>query len=801
MLVPIAWLRDYIDLAVSTDEIAATLASLGFPVAAIDRRPTITGVVVGKIARMEKHPNADRLQVCTIDVAGPRALTIATAATNVAQDQIVPVATIGARLPELTIAPRKMRGIDSEGMLCSAGELGLTEEWFEDGIMQLDESVPLGADVVSLFRLLDDVLDVEVTPNRPDALSIVGIARELAAAYGLKLRAPSTDVTFTNDAAIIPRSVPVRLESPDARRFVAQRVSNLRVRTAPAWIRVRLALAGQRPIDNLVDISNFVMLELGEPLYFYDLDKVPASGIIVRDARAGEAIVTLDGEERTLDAMSLVIADESQATGLAGLKGGRVNEISDTTSDVLIEAATFHGPRIRRMSIALGLRTEASGRHEKGLPYGIADVAAARAAHLLAAEGGGVHPAEIVGVQNEAPASVALPPREVARLLGYDAAPDEIAVTLERLGFRVHRSSADGAVVALDVTVPYWRTDIAIAADLVEEFGRVAGYDRLVTSIPPVFDQAISSDVYTRERDLAQLLAALGYTEAISLALEPVGVGERLSRAGIEIPKPLEIRNPLSEDQRYMRFSLLPNLIGLAARYRARFTATDTGARGTPTYFEIGHVFFDHDGPRERADVAFLRTAASAPVPAWRDDVFLGAKSDVTAVVRALCGREPEFEASAAPLFHRGKTARIVVDSIVVGYVGVVDPRAPAALKTDDHVVAALLFTDELPAHREATYRTPSRYPAVYRDLAIVLDERSRARDIERAVRDASPEVASVTIFDEYRGPQIGANQKSIALRLALQRADATMTDVQAESTIVTILAALREKVGAALRT
>src|ERR1700678_940666 len=279
MRVPVSWMRDYVVLPHDANEVISRLATLGFPVDAVEVRPTITGVVVGRITKIEKHPNADRLVVCTVEIGANRTLTIATAATNVAEGQVIPVATIGAKLPELTIEPRKMRGVASEGMLCSAGELALEADWFEDGIMQLDHDSPLGANAVEILGLTDPVLDVDVTPNRVDAMSMLGLARELAASLGVPLREPSTEVAVSGESD----DVRVTLETVDARRYVTQRVSNLTVRPAPAWIRVRLALAGQRPINNLVDISNFVMLETGQPLHFFDFEKIANAHIIVRN--------------------------------------------------------------------------------------------------------------------------------------------------------------------------------------------------------------------------------------------------------------------------------------------------------------------------------------------------------------------------------------------------------------------------------------------------------------------------------------------------------------------------------------
>ncbi len=382
MKLPIAWLRDYIELESSSDELAQRFALLGFPVEDIERRPKLSGIVAGRLVRVEKHPNADRLLVCVVDVGARDPLTIATAATNVAADQIVPVATIGAKLVGLDIAPRTMRGIESQGMLVSANEIGLEEGWFEDGILQLDPDVAPGTDVVALHRLEDDVLDVEVTSNRVDAMSVIGLARELGAALGKPVREIDISYDYPRDGDQTGGAL-VKLKSTDCRRFVAQRFSNVRVRTSPFWMRVRLALAGQRPINNLVDISNFVMLEVGQPLHFYDYEKLAGRRLIVRNGLANETITTLDGEVRKVEPVDLVIADEEQAQCLAGLRGARSSEVTESTHELLLEAASFSGARIRRMSIAHGLRTDASSRHEKSLPLALGELGAARAAHLL----------------------------------------------------------------------------------------------------------------------------------------------------------------------------------------------------------------------------------------------------------------------------------------------------------------------------------------------------------------------------------------------------------------------------------
>ncbi|MFY9883737.1 MAG: phenylalanine--tRNA ligase subunit beta, partial [Candidatus Cybelea sp.] len=336
MRVPLSWLREYVALPNDAGAVADRLAMLGFPVEGIEKRPAISGVIIGKIATVEKHPNADRLLVARVDVARSEPLTIATAANNVAAGQTIAVATIGAKLPKLTIEARSMRGVASQGMMISADELALPAEWFEDGIMQLDDAIAPGADVVELFGLDWDVLDVEITANRPDSMSILGLARELAASYGLPLRAPSL-VNPGQEQEPAGKAPSVTIGSPDCYRFVAQRFDGVTVGPAPAWMRVRLALAGQRPINNLVDISNYVMLETAQPLHFYDANAIAGEHLNVRSARDDERIVTLDGIERTLSTQALVIADDERALGLAGLMGGAASEVTPMTTAIVLE--------------------------------------------------------------------------------------------------------------------------------------------------------------------------------------------------------------------------------------------------------------------------------------------------------------------------------------------------------------------------------------------------------------------------------------------------------------------------------
>jgi phenylalanyl-tRNA synthetase beta chain len=786
MKVPLGWLRDYVALDAGTAEIVEKLAMLGFPVESVEQRPQCSNVVVGKLLKIEKHPNADRLQICTVDVGAERPLTILTAAPNVAQGQIVPVAKLGAQLVNLKIEPRKMRGIDSEGMLVSANELGFEADWFEDGILILEEDAPVGADFIELTRLNDDVIDVEITANRVDAMCLLGIARELSVAFKQPLHVPDTKIGhYSGDSS----DVSVRLESPDCKHFVAQRVDGLRVRPAKAAMRLRLALAGQRPINNLVDISNYVMLEMGQPLHFYDVNKLSDRTIVVRDAHEGETIRTLDGEERTLSPKILVIADAQTAQGIAGIKGGATSEVDARTSSTLIEAATFDGPRVRRAGIALGLRTDASARHEKGLPVALAELGAARAAKLLAQEGGAVQGPRRYGEEVPAPRTLALPKSEVTRLLGIEIADGEIEEALTGLGFFVKAGAA-----AYDVAVPLWREDVKIEADVVEEIARAVGYERIEAALPHITVTDIPSDEYDLEGRIARAAVAVAYREIVTFALQPASVRAKYESAGVALPRlPVEMTNPLSEDQRFMRFSILPALLELAAR----------DVHALPfRVFELGHVFGEAQPvPEEVAMLAWALVVKPRHEPGWRDTDFLTFKGEAEAIVRDVTGVMPTSVAATVAELHPGKTAALQIDERTVAHAGALDPRLIAAFGVEATVYAGFMPLASIPAYRVPKYVPLSRFPGVARDLALLVAPSVTAAEVETTIRSSLDGIArSVRVFDEYRGPQIAADKKSLAVSLLLQRDDATMTDAEADARIKAVLDALGTRLGATIR-
>ncbi len=773
MRVPLQWLREFVELPLDARRVAEMLAQLGFPVERIEDRPRISGVVAGRIVELQKHPNADRLQVGLIDVGDAQPLTVATAAANVAAGQMIGVATIGARLPQLTIERRKMRGIESQGMMISADELALDPQWFEDGILQLGNDAAPGDDLVERFGLLEPVLDVEITANRVDAMSILGLARELAAVQGATLQLPPlTDVTPANDD-----SPAVLVESPDCVRFIAQRFDDVRVGTAPAWMRIRLALAGQRPINSIVDIANYVMLEVGQPLHFYDAARIDGNALIVRDARPDEALTTLDGTDRKLTPQALVIADRRAALGLAGVMGGRDSEVTPETRAIVLESATFNGARIRRMSGALGLRSAASSRHERSPAEALADLGAQRAATLLLKAGAAAHQARAFGVARSASA-IEFPLRDVDRMLGFSPPPAECAEYLDRLGFTV-RLHDD----RLTATPPPWRRDVQLAADVIEEIARIAGYDRIEAAIPAVRAHGIESAEYRRLHAVAATLSALGYREIVTYALHGASVLQRLHSAGVDLAaRSVELRNPLSEDQRYLRASLMPAMLEY-------FSRIDRPMRA----FEIGHVFSQgHRQPIERSAVTFA-FAQAREGPAWRDDHVLTLKADCERLLHAVIGG-PEIEAAAhaVPGLHPGKSAVLRSGGKIVAELGRIDPRLQTAFSVRLPVYLATIYPAELPQTVPPRYAPPSKFPSTYRDLALVCNETTPAARVQAWVADAiGPLCISARAFDEYRGPQVPQGQKSLAVRVILQRFDETITDDQADAAVSQALSIL----------
>lgn len=821
MRVPLSWLADYVKTSAGPNEIADVLTARGFVVDAIETQPTPERIVVGKVETLERHPNADRLHVGIVDI-GEEKLQIVTGADNVAAGNRVPIALVGAQVYEhgatngagatKTIQASALRGVQSNGMMCSSTELALPGE-FEDGILILDDEAPIGEDFWRAVRFGGAVLDVEVPSNRPDCLSIIGLAREVAAGLG----APWHEPEFPETAGTAAPAVRVSIEDEAlCRRFVGQQFSGARARRPPMWLTLRLHAAGVRSIDLLVDVSNYAMLETGQPLHFYDAARIRGGTLSARAAREGETIVTLDGVERSLLPGAPVIADAQGVVGVAGVFGGQSTAVSPTTTELFIEAANFAGPAVRRAAVALGLRTEASARHEKDLPLEYPELGRRAAAALLAAAGATPSRVVEVGTRERVMKSIAVRPARVNRVLGTDLSVGAMSKALTTIGFTV----TDAA--PLVVTPPYWRGDIAEEIDVIEEMARGTGYDSIPEQRITASPQDIDEGPFDQETLVARRSAALGYREIVTLALQGSKTVAAWERSGLPFWKtPVAVVNPLSDEQRFLRPSLLPGVLEIAARSWKR-------AGGELRLFEIGHVFRTADA--EPAHAHAHDPAASTPLPAsgayevdgileWPslcalaafadedgeaaiDRRLLAIKGEAEALVAALAGVKGDTRTHARSYFHPGAAGTIEIADHPVAKFGRLHPRLARAYDLPDRTYAFMLYLENLPRTPPVLpYRPLPKFPGTQRDIAVVVDESVEAGALMDAVRSAgAPSFEDVSAFDEYRGPQVPAGKKSVALTVRLRKTDTTITDAEADASLSAIVAVLRAKFGATLR-
>ena len=821
MRLPLSWLRDYVETSADADAIADVLTARGLTVDAIERQPTPEQIVVGKIEKLERHPNADRLLVGTVDVGSGEKLQIVTGATNVVQGARVPIARVGARVYEhgatdgaagttKVIRASALRGVESNGMMCSSTELALPGD-FEDGILILDDDAPVGADFWSAVRFGDSVLDVDVPSNRPDCLSIIGLAREVAAGVGASWREPQ----FAEHAGTTPATIAVEIADPAlCRRFVGQSFSGLKHRRSPLWMILRLNATGMRGIDFLVDVSNYVMFETGQPLHFYDAARIDGHRLVARAARAGETIVTLDGVERTLPHGAPVIADEQGVVGVAGIFGGARSGVSERTSELFLEAANFAGAPVRRTALALGLRTEASARHEKNLPLELPEIGRRAAAALLVHAGAVASRVVDVGESKPAARVIAVRTSRVNAILGTALSADAMTAALTPMGFGVAHGEP------LRVTPPFWRGDVVEEIDAVEEIARAVGYDQIPERRMTASPQDIDEGLFDQDSRLAREAVALGYHEIITLALQGTRTVTAWERSGIPFwPGTIPVINPLSDDQRFLRPSLLPGVLEIAARSWPR-------SEGELRLFEIGHIFRRADAQPEHVHAP----ATQAPLPptgayesdgvlewpslcalaAFDDGVGVGAadrrlleiKGEAEALVASLAATTGETHAQARFYCHPGAAGTISVGDKPVAKFGRLHPRLARAYDLPERSYVFMLYLENLPQHPPIVQYTPlPKFPGTRRDIAVIVDETVSAGGLMQAIREAGAAlVEDVRAFDEYRGAQVPAGKKSVALTIAFRKSTATITDAEAEAALALILARLRERFGAALR-
>ncbi|MCH8205659.1 MAG: phenylalanine--tRNA ligase subunit beta [Chloroflexi bacterium] len=816
MRVPLSWLKKYVPIVLPPEELAHRLTMAGVEVGQVEQ---IGGdwdrdkVLVGRVVKVDRHPNADRLTLPTVDLGNDEAMTVVCGAPNVAGGQKIAFAREGARLFSTRsgkVEPLKsarIRGVPSSGMVCSALELGLGED--HEGILVLDDDAPVGTPLADYLG--DVVLDIEVTPNRPDCLAILGVAHEAAALTGQTVTEP--DLSYPEDGRPIEDQVRVEIADPElCYRYTASLITGVKMGPSPRWMQDALVRAGQRPVNGIVDITNYVMLEYGQPLHAFDFGGVKERTIIVRAARAGEVLVTLDGERRTLGPPMLTIADAEDAVGLAGVMGGANTEMHEGTTSVLLESANFDPVNTRRTASALRLNTEASHRFERSIRAELAPLALRRATQLILEIAGGEAAQGIIDLypgEKERPA-VRISRERIKKVLGVDYEMSEVEGVLSSLGFE--RSEPEMILDRIDrsdgplwVTVPYWRSDISIEDDLIEEVARITGYDNIpmTTLSAPIPHHEPQTQRSLREQ-VRDLLAAAGMQEIISYNLTSLETLKAV-QALDDVAEPLRVTNPMSGEQEYLRTSLRGSVLSTLASNRKTIGA------GGIRIFEVGRVFLPRDEARERdlpEEREMLAGALSGPrfLPSWRVPTgemdFFDAKGVLESVFSAL-GLQVEYEKADDAILHPGKTARLSCGGTAIGVVGEVHPTVRARFDLGQSPVALFEIDIEslATAMSEAgrSYRSTSRFPQSHRDLALIVDQDVPSARIQAIIKAHGLVVGSAP-FDVYSGEGVPAGKKSVAYAITFQSTEGTLTSEQVDQAQDSILRQLEREVGASLR-
>jgi phenylalanyl-tRNA synthetase beta chain len=768
---PLSWIRQFTPLEADPIAVAEALDNLGLEVEAVDAPGReITGVRAARALDVRKHPNADKLSLVDVDF-GSGTTTVVCGAPNVEKGMVMPYAPSGATLPGgFTLERREIRGEVSDGMLCSPKELGLGDD--HSGILSLDPDTELGADILDVLELNDVVFDLKITPNRPDAMSMIGVARDLAAHFGLPLSVPEPVVE--ESGAPTASGITVVVEAQErCPRFTARRIG-VTMGESPAWMQRRLTLAGMRPISNVVDVTNYVLLERGQPLHAFDLHRLPGRGLVVRLADEGEKMTTLDGVERTLTAEDLLVCDaERRPQAIAGIMGGHDAEVSDDTTEILLEAAYFQPMGISRSSKRLGLRSESSARFERGVdPNGVL-AGSTRAAELLqqvaaatvAPEPLDIYPAPV------RPARIQVRTGRVEALLGVDLGADRIKSALQPLEIEVEGDGADFVAVA-----PTFRPDLTREIDIVEEVARRIGLNEIPRTLPHT--TGARGGLTPRQRDrrlLEDVLVGLGAAEALTVPLiAPVD----LERFGLPVDGAVEATNALRAEEPLLRPAILPGLLKAAA-FNAGQGLTDLAL------FELGHVFAAPPAgqllPDERDHLAALFTGMVLRTPVESDrpvDVY-EVKEVIDALAEALELADIQLVAGGSPGFHPTRSAAVIVDGTTIGHAGALSPTVPDAFGIPAAVALELDIDGLLRGtRRDRAFRPLSRFPASTIDLAFVLPEVVAAAAVERTLRTAlGDELEAVRCFDEFRAESLGPGRRSLTFGLRLRAGDRTLTD------------------------
>ena len=789
------WLNEeFVDLSGVPDrEFVETMTIAGQKVETYERLDAeLRNVVVGRVVSITRHTNSDHMWVCQIDVGAGEPVQIVTGAQNVHEGDLVPVAQHNSWLPGgVHITKGKLRGEISNGMLCSLKELGLTLNDFpyaiEDGIWILQEDCKPGDDINTVIGNDDTVVDFEITNNRPDCYSILGLAREAAAAFNKPMR-HHDPVVRGGAAGELSELLEVEVPAEDlCRRYTARMVRNVKIAPSPKWLRQRLRANGVRPINNIVDITNYVMLEYGQPMHAFDYRYVGSGKIIVRRSEPGEALTTLDGNVRTLTPGMLVIADETKPIGLAGIMGGENSEVMDDTVDVVFESANFNGTSIRQTALALGMRTEASGKFEKNIDPLLTLPAVDRACELVELLGAGEVMDGVIDVLNDIPEprTIELEPDRINALLGTDISEADMVEYLRRLEIPVEGH---------EIRVPSWRPDLVGMADIAEEVGRLFGYNNIPTT---TFRGAATEGGYTEamklENRAGSLCRSLGYSEILTYSFVSPSIFDQIRLPeDSSLRNAMRIQNPLGEDASIMRTVALPSMLAILARNNAYHN-------DAVKLYELAKVYLPKPGQILPDEPKHLVLGTYG-----EHEDFFKMKGEIEAFLRGMNVPEARYTAEKHdPTFHPGRCARVSVGGVDLGCFGQIHPLVARSYGIDGEIFAAelnftALLSLQLP---EKTYTPLPKYPAVTRDIAVVCDEAVTVAALSDCIRAAGGKLLrSVELFDIYRGKGIASGSKSAAFRLTLRADDRTLTDADSDGVVSAVLAALEKELNAKLR-
>ncbi len=788
------WINEeFVDLShISDKEFVDTLTVFGQKVETYERLDSqIKNVVVGKVLSIVRHENSDHMWVCQVDVGAEEPVQIVTGAQNVKQGDLVPAALHNSYLPGgIHITKGKLRGEVSCGMLCSLKELDLTLGDFpyaiEDGIWIIEEDCKPGDDINTVIGNDDTVVDFEITNNRPDCYSIIGLAREAAAAFGQPMRHHEPVVNGSNAGSMYEMlDIEVPAEAL-CNRYTARMVTNVKIGPSPKWMRQRLRANGVRPINNIVDITNYVMLEYGQPMHAFDYRYVGSGKIVVREAEEGESLTTLDGNVRPLTPGMLVIADGEKPIGLAGIMGGENSEIVDDTVTVVFESANFDGTSIRKTALALGMRTDASAKFEKNIDPMMTVPAVERACELVELLGCGDVMDGMVDIINYVPAphTVKLEPTKINALLGTDISKEQMVSYLSLLEIPVEGD---------EILVPSWRPDLNLMADIAEEVGRSYGYNEIPTTTLKIAARGGYSPKMLFESACGKACRALGYNEIITYSFVSPEIFDRIRLPeDSALRNPMRIQNPLGEDTSVMRTTALPSMLDILSRNMAY-------RNKSVKLYELAKIYLPKEGQLQPEEPKILVLGS------YGENVdFFSVKGELEAIFSALRIKKASYVADRNnPSYHPGRCACVSIDGVHVGYIGQLHPLVAENYDMDAPVYCAeinleVLMGQQLP---EPTYKPLPKFPTVSRDLAIVCNEAVTVAEAEAVIRKSAGKLLrDVALFDIYRGANIGEGKKSLAFSLSLRADDRTLTDADSEQVVTAILAALAKELDATLR-